>query len=199
VGNRAVAERLSDVASTGKTKIGAAVVLLSPFVPMLFQGEEFAACAPLHYFTDFNDPELSKAVTEGRKAEHAAEGVEWKDVADPQDPHSFTSSKLGWNELEQPEHADVLAWYKELIRLRRERDELRDADVSHLQLRFDEGEKWLVMQRGATTLACNFSGHARSVDMPGEFTVLLASQPECCWSEGKLVLPPESAIVLGQV
>jgi maltooligosyltrehalose trehalohydrolase len=108
-------------------------------------------------------------------------------------------SKLLWAETEQGEHADMLAWYRALIKLRRERDELRDSNLAHLQLRFDEEEKWLVMERGGTVLVCNFSAEKRSIEMPGSFSVLMASEKECELVDGMGQLPGESVVVLGAV
>ena len=74
-------------------------MLLSPFVPMLFQGEEWGASTPFLYFTDHQDPELGQAVREGRRREYpVGEGAE---VPDPQDPTTFLRSKLDWSELER--------------------------------------------------------------------------------------------------
>ena len=199
VGNRAISERLYTVAGAGKAKIGAAVVLLSPFVPMLFQGEEFAASTPFNYFVDFSDEKLAQSVVDGRKEEHSGEGVNWTDVPDPREAATMEGSKLLWAETEQGEHADMLAWYRALIKLRRERDELRDSNLAHLQLRFDEEEKWLVMERGGTVLVCNFSAEKRSIEMPGSFSVLMASEKECELADGMGQLPGESVVVLGAV
>jgi maltooligosyltrehalose trehalohydrolase len=197
VGNRAVSERLAQVGGWDKAKVGAAVVLLSPFVPLLFEGEEFAASTPFQYFTDFNDPELARAVTEGRKAEHALPGVRWDEVPDPQDRKSFEVSKLHWDELQQPEHAEMLHWYKKLIQLRKGRDQLRDGDLSHVQVRYDEAGRWLVMHRGGTTLVCNFSEEDRSIDLHGNFQLLLASREGFTLQDNKANLPARSATVLG--
>ena len=80
VGNRAQGERVSHEAGVGRAKIAAALVLTAPFVPMLFQGEEFGASAPFLYFTDYDDPELGRAISEGRKKEFVAFG--WSPDAD---------------------------------------------------------------------------------------------------------------------
>jgi maltooligosyltrehalose trehalohydrolase len=196
VGNRAVSLRLGQLTDSNKAKIGAAVVLLSPFVPMLFQGEEFEASAPFQYFTDFHDAELANAVTEGRKGEHALPGVRWEDIPEPQDPATMQKSKLPWQELEQPEHAAMLDWYKRLITLRSERLELRDGNLRHIEVRYDEDAKWLWMQRGATLLVCNFSSEDRAVTLPSEGPVLLASAEGIRVTNGCIYLPAESVAVL---
>ena len=119
VGNRAMGDRSSHLLSTEALKVAAAAVLLGPLVPMLFQGEEWGASTPFRYFTDHHDPELARAVSEGRRREFAAFGWKPEDVPDPQDPAGFEVSKLDWSELGKPPHAEVLAWHRELIRLRR--------------------------------------------------------------------------------
>jgi maltooligosyltrehalose trehalohydrolase len=126
VGNRALGERLSHLVGTDLLMVGAALLLLSPFVPMLFQGEEWGATAPFLYFTDHRARELGRAVTEGRRREHqVAAGVE---VPDPQDPSTFERSKLDWSELAREPHASLLEWYRRLIALRRSVPELSCGD-----------------------------------------------------------------------
>ena len=117
VGNRAAGERLSALVSTPKLKIAAALLLTSPFTPLLFQGEEWAASTPFQYFTD-HDADLGRAVSEGRRAE--LEGIGWsgQDVPDPQDPATFERSKLAWNEIDRPPHNEIHDWYRRLIALR---------------------------------------------------------------------------------
>jgi maltooligosyltrehalose trehalohydrolase len=87
---------------------------------MLFQGEEWGATSPFLYFTDHEDPDLGRAVREGRRREFAGFGWAPDDIPDPQDPETFARSKLDWSEIDDPLHADVLEWHRALIRLRRE-------------------------------------------------------------------------------
>src|SRR5262249_20097959 len=108
VGNRARGERLSQLVSPGRRKIGAALVLTSPFVPMVFHGEEWGASTPFQYFTDHENPALGRAVSDGRRREFAAFGLQAEDVPDPQAPETFHRSKLDWTELEREPHASVL-------------------------------------------------------------------------------------------
>ena len=93
IGNRAQGDRSSQLLGTGRLKITAALVLLSPFVPMLFQGEEFAASSPFQYFTDHDDVEVGDAVTEGRRREFASFGWAPEDIPNPQATDSFERSK----------------------------------------------------------------------------------------------------------
>jgi maltooligosyltrehalose trehalohydrolase len=117
VGNRAAGERMSVLVDRNRLKIGAAQTILSPFVPLLFQGEEWGAREPFQYFTNHADPWMAKLVTDGRRREFAAFGWKPEDIPDPQDPATFQRSKLDWSK-QDPE---VLAWYRQLIALRRSR------------------------------------------------------------------------------
>ena len=120
VGNRAAGERLSMLISLEQCKAIAAVVLTSPFVPMLWMGEEWGAQTPWCYFTAHTDPALAEAVRNGRRNEFRAFGWKPEDVPDPQAVETFESSRLDWAELSKPEHAEVMQWHRDLIALRRE-------------------------------------------------------------------------------
>jgi maltooligosyltrehalose trehalohydrolase len=123
IGNRALGERISDLTSPEKLSLARAGLLLSPQIPMLFMGEEWAASTPFQFFVDFPDEELSKAVREGRRREfqHFAafkgEGAELK-VPDPTAQETFRRSILNYAERGEPEHAAVLAETKSLLALR---------------------------------------------------------------------------------
>jgi maltooligosyltrehalose trehalohydrolase len=195
VGNRAKGERLSHLVSLGRAKIAAALVLTAPFVPMLFQGEEWAASAPFQYFTN-HDEELGKLVSEGRRREFAAFGWKPEDIPDPQSPETFDRSKLNWEERSRPPHAEMLDWYKQLIALRRNTPELNDPDLSHLQVRCSEEEKWLVMERGVVTIAMSLREKPVQTEVPSGSKILLASSPEIRMADRGLVLPPDSVAIL---
>ena len=112
VGNRAVGDRSAQQLSPGMLRIGAALLLTSPYVPMLFMGEEWGARTPWQFFTD-HEPELGRLVREGRRAEFTRHGWAADDVPDPQDPETFRRSVLDWQEREHEEHADLLDWHQE--------------------------------------------------------------------------------------
>jgi malto-oligosyltrehalose trehalohydrolase len=125
VGNRAFGERLSHLAAEAPLRALAACVLLAPGVPMLFMGEEFAASAPFQYFCDFSG-ELARAVTEGRRAEFGrfarfADPAVRNRIPDPNNPQTFARSKLDWPQSVEPAHAAWLAFYRDLLAIRRER------------------------------------------------------------------------------
>jgi maltooligosyltrehalose trehalohydrolase len=148
VGNRALGERLAALVGPARLKIAAALVLCSPFVPLLFQGEEWGAGTPFLYFADHRDPELARAVRDGRRAEFAAFGWDPERVPDPGDPATFARSKLDWSELAQHEHAELLDWYRRLIALRRASPALLDGRLERTAVRYDEDARWLVVERG---------------------------------------------------
>ncbi len=109
LGNRARGDRICQLVSLDKSKIGAALVLLSPFVPLLFQGEEWAATTPFQYFVDFTkEPELGRSIRDGRRAEFAYFGWKPEDVPDPLSTSTFERSKLNWSDLIDPAHAGMV-------------------------------------------------------------------------------------------
>ncbi len=120
VGNRAKGDRISHLVTPDKVRAGAALALLAPQVPLIFQGEEWAASTPFPYFTDHTAPELAEAVRTGRREEFAPFGWKPEDIPDPQAEETFQSAILNWDELETPEHAEMLEWYKSLLTLRRD-------------------------------------------------------------------------------
>jgi maltooligosyltrehalose trehalohydrolase len=197
VGNRARGERIGHLVSPGRARIGAALVLTSPYVPMLFMGEEWGSASPFQYFTDHGAPGLGDAVREGRRREFAAFGWDPEEVPDPQDPQTFERSKLHWEELQEPTHQEMLQWYRELLQLRRERPDLLQEGVV---VRMDEAAGWLVVERPATTIVCNLSDGERRVPIGRRgppHAALLASLPDARLEGTVAVLPPESVLITG--
>lgn len=115
VGNRAKGERLSYLLPAGACKVAAALLLLGPETPLLFMGEEYSETAPFQYFTSYGDPDLARAVSEGRRREF--KDFSGNEVPDPQDPATFARSKLHWEQA--TERNEMLRWYHTLIALRR--------------------------------------------------------------------------------
>ena len=149
IGNRAVGERSVAVMGERRARVAAGLVLTAPFVPMLFMGEEWGASTPWQYFTDHTDPELGRAVSDGRTHEFEAFGWDPAAVPDPQDPETFRRSTLDWSEPEREPHAALLRWHRELIALRRRRPELRDGRRDRVTTRWADGPdgRWLVVYR----------------------------------------------------
>lgn len=123
VGNRASGERLEHLVGVEAAQAAAALLLTSPFLPLLFQGEEWAASSPFQYFTDHPDPEVAAAVTAGRRTEFGM--PDDHDVPDPQDEATHRRSVLDWDELEREPHSSMLRWYRQLLELRHRHPALR--------------------------------------------------------------------------
>ena len=200
IGNRAKGERIGHLISLGRVKIGAALVLTAPFIPMLFQGEEWGTTSPFLYFTDHEDSELGRLVTEGRRREFAAFGGHAEDVPDPQARATFERSKLDWDESNVSPHAGLVDWYRRLISLRRQIPSLCDGLLDQVKTDFDESAKWFVMRRGPVAVACNLAGSRQCVPINsgGKNTrLLMASELEIQLMGGGIELPPDAvAIVL---
>jgi maltooligosyltrehalose trehalohydrolase len=195
VGNRAKGDRLSSIVTIGRAKIAAALVLTAPFVPMLFQGEEWAASTPFQFFTNHN-PELGKLVSAGRRREFAAFGWNPADIPDPQSPATFQRSKLNWDERRQPPHAEMLDWYRRLIAFRLSTPDLTDPDLAHVRVRCSEDEQWLVMERGSVTVAFSLALQPIHLEVRPGSTIALASTPDIQLNNNALTLPPDAVAVL---
>jgi maltooligosyltrehalose trehalohydrolase len=154
IGNRATGDRISATLSPGLLKVGAGLLLTSPFTPMLFMGEEWGATTPWRFFTDHVEPELARAVSEGRRREFATHGWASEDVPDPQDPETYRRSVLDWEEPGRPAHRELLDWYRALIALRRSCPELMDPRLSEISVEHDD--RWIVVYRGSVRVAANF-------------------------------------------
>ncbi len=196
VGNRAVGDRISASVSDGLLKVGAALVLTSPFTPMLWMGEEWGARTPWQFFSD-HEGELGDAVREGRRAEFGSHGWNTEDVPDPQAEQTFLDSKLDWSELEQPRHAELRDWTRSLIALRRSRLALSDGRRDRVEVSYDEAARWLVVRRGPIAVVCNLGDAPAQVPVPGGTpTVVLASSPLEEIGAGQLTLAGESVAVV---
>jgi len=195
VGNRATGERSSMLVGPGMLKTAAALVLLGPSIPMLFQGEEWGASTPFQYFTDHDDAELGRLVSEGRRREFAAFGWAPDDVPDPQDAATFERSKLDWGEVGDPVHKDLLDWHRCLIALRRDEPAFSSGRFDDVDVRIDEDARWLVVDRSDLSIVCNFADSPRRV--PGVAgDLVLASDDAVTITDAVVVLPPESVSVL---
>ncbi len=193
VGNRARGERSAALMSIGRLQIAAALVLLGPFVPMLFAGEEWAASTPFQYFTDHQDAELARLVSEGRRREFAAFGWEPAAIPDPQDPATYERSKLRWDELATEPHATLLRWHRDLIALRATVPGLRDGDRGAASVGFHEAARWLVMSRAGITVACNWGDASAELPVPRAAEVM--SSATAAWTETGVVLTPDAVLV----
>jgi maltooligosyltrehalose trehalohydrolase len=139
---------------------------------MLFMGEEWGAGTPWRFFTDHVEPELARAVSEGRRREFATHGWDSRDVPDPQDPETYRGSVLDWDERDKPRHRELLDWYRALIALRRSCPELTDPRLTEVAVEHDES--WVVLYRGSVRVAANLG--TDPVRLP-DGALLLASVP----------------------
>ncbi|MGH9622548.1 MAG: malto-oligosyltrehalose trehalohydrolase [Bryobacteraceae bacterium] len=195
VGNRARGERLAHLVSQGRGKIAAALVLTSPFIPMLFQGEEFGASSPFQYFTHHDDPEIGRLVSEGRRREFAAFGWDPAEIPDPQDPATFEASKLNWQELAEGPHAALLDWYKRLIALRRSTPALTDGRLDRVEAACDENAQWFVLSRSNVQIACNLAADRQPVPISGTPADTICSESGYRLDSGSIELPPDSVAI----
>jgi maltooligosyltrehalose trehalohydrolase len=197
IGNRATGNRSSGLLSPGLLKVGAALVLTSPFTPMLFMGEEWGATTPWQFFTDYDDPDLADAVRIGRRSEFAAHGWGPEDVPDPQDPATMERSRLDWTEPDSEPHASVLDWHRRLLALRRTRPELTDGRLDLVEVSYDEDARWIVVRRGAVAVVCNLAADRQAVPVPGTpVSVLVASETGFVYGPGQVETAGESAVVV---
>ena len=202
VGNRAAGERSSVLMPPERLKVAAGLLLTSPFVPMLFQGEEWGATTPWQYFTDFADPDLGRAVTEGRRSEFASFGWNPEAVPDPQHEATYDRSRLDWSELDKEPHAALLRWYGRLRRLRRELPDLTDPDLQQTSVSHDDESMGLVVTRGRVVVAALLGSDPARLSSPA----LAGAQLMAASSEGitmcgaSLDLVPDSlaVVVCGQ-
>lgn len=200
IGNRARGDRITETLDDSELLIAALLLYAGPFTPMLFMGEEWGSATPFQYFTSHPEPELAKAVAEGRIGEFARMGWNRDEVPDPQDPATFARSTLSWSE---PATADgrfarVLAGYRRLAELRREHPALRDESFA-ADAWCDPERRLLRFTRGARTarpaeVLVNFGTepwHADATAAP-----VFATDPRAGRSGDTMLLPPRSGALL---
>jgi maltooligosyltrehalose trehalohydrolase len=197
VGNRALGDRLSELTTPALLKVGAVLLFTSPFTPMLWMGEEWAASTRWPFFTSHPEPALAEATGEGRLAEFGDHGWNTAEMIDPQDPKAFFGAKLRWEEREEPGHREMLAFYQELLALRRNHPDLTDGRLDTIDVAFDEDQRWITVQRGALVVAANVGETDRVVATYGQ-EILLATDEAVAVAEGGVHLPAQSAAVLRQ-
>ncbi len=198
VGNRAAGERMGHLLPEGLQKIGAALVLTAPFVPMLFQGEEWSASTPFLYFISDEEVELARAVRTGRQKEFAAFGWDPAGIPDPSAASTFRSSRLDWREPARPPHSRILEWYRALIALRRRMPELADGRLERTRVEVDGTARCLTMVRGSVVVACNLSDRSQRVpcgSLAGK-EMVLSSESGITLQDHEIVLPPHTVAVM---
>jgi maltooligosyltrehalose trehalohydrolase len=215
VGNRLLGDRLGALVSFDALKLAAAAVLLSPFIPLLFMGEEYAEPAPFPYFVSHSDPDLIEAVRQGRKAEFA--GFAWQaEPPDPQAEATFLSARLTRDLPRQGRHQILYDFYRELIRLRRTHPALARLSKDDLETVSFEAPPLLLVRRwaGAARACAIFNFGAAPVTHevplpPGQWRKVLDSGEPRWYGAGSIVppailsagqvsltLPPQSVVLL---
>jgi len=184
VGNRAFGDRLAP----GAARLAAFCVLLSPFTPMLWQGEEYGESAPFQFFCDHIDEEIAVATRDGRRREFAAfAAFAGEEVPDPQDPATFERSKLT-----RVGGEDVRALYRKLIALRR----ALPRGGEEPEIDFDETARRLRVRRGPFVIACNFDHHEETtVPLQSAGEIVLATHT-ARMADGGVVLPALSGALI---
>ncbi len=201
IGNRAAGDRLSATLSPARLAVAAVLTLTAPGTPMLFMGEEWGASTPWPFFTSHPEQWLGEAVRKGRAEEFAKTDWDESLVPDPQDPTTFQSAKLAWEEAEMGDHAHILALYRNLARLRRERPELTDPSSAHLSAAIERpgaapSARRFVLGRGALRIIVNLAADPWEVPLAAAEDVLLATVPVSP-AAGAVTVPADAAVVLG--
>ncbi|MGY4719559.1 malto-oligosyltrehalose trehalohydrolase [Naumannella huperziae] len=194
VGNRAAGDRPRARLDQGQLVIAAALVLLGNQTPMIFAGEEWGASTPFAYFTSHPEPELGEAVSRGRKGEFAAMGWNLDDIPDPQDPATFTRSKLDWSEPDAGEYAELLTAYRQLIGIRRAHAAITDPRLASALVDFDADAGWFAVRRGPITLVVNLADRETRAPVTGE---PIFSHGEVRGEGAETVLGSHATLVLG--
>jgi maltooligosyltrehalose trehalohydrolase len=146
IGNRMLGERLGHLVTFEKVKLAAGIVLLSPFIPLLFMGEEYSETAPFQYFVSHSDPQLIEAIRRGRAEEFAA--FKWSgELPDPQDAQTFLRSKLSHDLRLKDQHRELLDFYKELVQFRKTIPALAHLSKDQMKLTADDAAGDLSIHR----------------------------------------------------
>jgi len=214
VGNRMLGERTSTMVNFEMQKLLAAAVLISPYLPLLFMGEEYSEPHPFLYFVSHTDAQLVEAVRKGRKEEFK----HFQSQGEPPDPEAmgtFDRSRLQWELVDQPLHQTMLNYYQALIRLRKNNSILNTPDRERMEVTLNELENILILRRwnDKQQLLCllNFSVTAQAANLssfPGNWRRLFDSAatqwngpvngPEIILNGCNLIIQPQSAIIYTQ-
>ena len=212
VGNRMLGERLNELVSFEMKKVAAGAVLISPYLPMLFMGEEWIERRPFLYFVSHTDEQLAESVREGRKQEFAdfhADG----EAPDPVSEETFDESKVQWRLLNKEPHKTILNYYKTLISLRKQHPVLKRPDRKLSDVECQEDQQLIFLHRWSEDqhVYClmNFSKQQQEVKLPDlkeEWKKLVysaearwkgnATLPETFASGQSISLAPESLLII---
>lgn len=203
IGNRAGGDRLSQTLSFDRLAVLAVLTMTAPGTPMLFMGEEWGASTPWAFFTSHPEPDLAEATANGRIGEFARMGWRRDEIADPQDPVTFTGSKLDWDEVDTGDHGRLLALYRRLAELRRTRAELTDPSMGAQTAEQgpresdDPARRWFRLGRGAIDVLVNLTASPVRFPLTRADAVLLTTDAGITIEGTDLVLAADSAAVVG--
>ena len=196
VGNRAMGERASALMSDGRLRIAAALLLTGPFTPDAVPGRGVGRHLAVPVLHRPPRRRARRGRQRGRRNEFVAFGWDPDEVPDPQALGTFEASKLQWNELEQPAHSSLLAWYRELIALRRRIPALSDPRLSTVAVEVDEADNILVVHRGNVSLYVNLGERPRRFASRPDGAVLAASDRNIRIDGGRVVVPLDAVALL---
>jgi len=204
IANACQGERLSGLVSVEQQKVGAALLLCAPYLPMLFMGQEFGETNPFLYFTSHSDLALAAAVREGRREEFAAFGGA-VECPDTQEPLTLERSKITWPLLDEAPHAALLRFYQDWIALRKRHPCLSNCRKDLTRVQIDAPAGWLLLERGDPSgdrvlLVCNFSGSTQTVpvgagDVRWQLVLWTAAPRPPATLEGAITLGACSAVL----
>lgn len=162
--------RSSKRLSLEQQKLAAAILFFSPYLPLLFMGQEYGETAGFYYFTDHGDRALAEAVRQGRRKD-AGDFLENGEFADPQDASTFERSRLNWNLRAEAPHSALFAWYREWIAIRKRHSALGNCRKDLVRTKCDPGARWLAIERSDASgsralLVCNFAEAKQTVPIP---------------------------------
>lgn len=171
--------RLSELGDLQQQKMSAAIMLCAPMTPMLFMGQEYGETAPFHYFISHTDAELVKAVQQGRYEEFA-EFFRDREFPTPDAESTFEHARLNWESLGQQPHAEVLDFYRQLLKLRRTVPALKNNLKELTDIDYSEEHRWFTIQRrdpmgDRVLLYCNLAEEERAFDVGLEWKLALKS------------------------
>jgi maltooligosyltrehalose trehalohydrolase len=202
IGNRTTGDRLSQSLPFGRLAVTAVLTLTTPGTPMLFMGEEWGASTPWQFFTSHPEPELGEATAKGRIEEFAKMGWDESVVPDPQDPETFTRSKLDWDEAASGVHARLLQLYRDLARLRRDRPELTDPAWSARSavVAGDANRRTYELRSGALVVFANLSDQPAECALERDAVVLLDTDGAVISDTAepggrRVTIPPDAAVI----
>ncbi|BAS59134.1 maltooligosyl trehalose hydrolase [Leptolyngbya boryana IAM M-101] len=186
IGNQMHGERLSQLISFEGLKLAAGAVLLSPYIPLLFMGEEYGEEVPFTYFVSHSDPELIQAVRRGRKAEFAAFHLEGE-PPDPEAPETFQVCKLQWERHQQGKHKVLWTFYQRLLKLRRSHPALVKRDRASVSACAEEDKKLVWLERQDVICVFNFNQSDQVFEFPvGQWRTVLNSADQEWMGAGSL-------------